>query len=63
MLGGGRDRPRLASVLALSRQGLPPQRTDYADNPCLAGGYVLTPESAGPRQVTLVASGSEVAGQ
>ncbi|MEC8318924.1 MAG: transketolase [Pseudomonadota bacterium] len=50
------------SVLALSRQGLPPQRTDSrADNPCLAGGYVLTPESAGPRQLTVVASGSEVA--
>ena len=50
------------SVLALSRQGLPQLRDGYsADNLCLRGGYVLADRSAGSRQVTLIASGSEVA--
>jgi len=51
------DRP---SVLALSRQGLPALRlTDTADNLCAKGGYVLS-ESDGPRQGTIIATGSEV---
>lgn len=51
------DRP---SVLALSRQGLPAVRlTDTADNLCAKGGYVLS-EADGPRQGTIIATGSEV---
>lgn len=48
------------SVLALSRQGLPMLREQYTpDNLCALGAYVLRePETA--RQVTLMASGSEV---
>ncbi|MBT5241547.1 MAG: transketolase [Rhodospirillaceae bacterium] len=51
------DRP---SVLALSRQGLPTVRlTDTAENLCAKGGYVLS-ETDGPRQATILATGSEV---
>ncbi|MEN3792646.1 transketolase [Fulvimarina sp. MAC3] len=50
------DRP---SVLALTRQGLPTVREDVSENLSLKGGYVLK-ESAGERDVTLMASGSEV---
>jgi len=47
------------SLLALSRQGLPALRSDVAENRCARGGYVLA-EANGPRQATLVATGSEV---
>lgn len=52
------DRP---SVLALSRQGLPTLRADGADeNYSSHGAYILVPAER-HRQVTLIASGSEVA--
>ena len=48
------------SVLALTRQGLPTLRTDpRAENACARGAYVLA-EAVGERQVTLLATGSEV---
>ncbi len=48
------------SVIALSRQGLPAVRTEHvAENLCARGAYVLA-EAAGPRQATLLATGSEV---
>ncbi|MFP6743397.1 MAG: transketolase [Alphaproteobacteria bacterium] len=49
------------SVLALTRQGLPTVRTEHTDeNLCAKGAYVLA-EAGGARQVTLLASGSEIA--
>ena len=48
------------SVLVLSRQELRALRTDTAENRCARGGYVIA-EAPGPRQATLIASGSEVA--
>jgi transketolase len=52
-----RDAP---SLLALTRQALPLLRHDAtSDNLSARGGYVLA-ETAGDRQVTLLASGSEV---
>ncbi len=51
------DKP---SVLALTRQGLPTLRTTHTDeNLCAKGAYVLA-ESEGKRQVTILATGSEV---
>ncbi len=51
------DKP---SVLALTRQGLPTLRTAHTDeNLCAKGAYVLA-ESEGKRQVTILATGSEV---
>ena len=48
------------SVLALTRQGLPAVRTVHSgDNRARRGGYVLF-EADGDRQVTLIATGSEV---
>jgi transketolase len=49
------------SVLALTRQDLPGVRTsgDSAKNLCAGGAYVLR-EAAGARDVTLLATGSEV---
>jgi transketolase len=48
------------SILALSRQGLPLLRGEpSSENLSARGGYVLT-EPAGGRQVTLLATGSEV---
>jgi transketolase len=45
----------------LSRQGLPALRREHtADNVCEKGAYVLV-EAEGERQVTLLATGSEVA--
>ena len=49
------------SLLALSRQGLPSMRGDVGENRCARGGYVLAEATGGPRQATLVATGSEVA--
>jgi transketolase len=47
------------SLLVLTRQALPALRTDIAENRCARGGYVLA-EAEGPRQATLLATGSEV---
>jgi transketolase len=47
------------SLLVLSRQALPAWRTDPIENRCARGGYVLA-EADGPRQATLMATGSEV---
>jgi len=48
------------SILCLTRQGLPALRhSPLAENPCKRGAYVLR-EPAGGRQVTLLATGSEV---
>ena len=48
------------SVLALTRQGLPTLRTEHrAENACARGAYVVA-EAGAERQVTLLASGSEV---
>jgi transketolase len=52
-----RDTP---SVLALTRQALPTVRLDKSSkNLCAQGGYILRDAKA-PRQVTLIATGSEV---
>ena len=48
------------SLIALSRQALPAMRFDTAENRSARGGYVLA-EAEGPRQATLIATGSEVA--
>ncbi|SEH18339.1 transketolase [Sphingopyxis sp. YR583] len=50
------DRP---SLLALTRQNLPPLRHDVSENLCLKGGYRLR-DAASARKVVLVATGSEV---
>jgi transketolase len=47
------------SLLVLSRQALPAWRTDSSENRCARGGYVLA-EADGPRQATIIATGSEV---
>jgi transketolase len=47
------------SLLVLSRQSLPSLRGDTAENRCARGGYVLA-EADGPRQATLISTGSEV---
>ncbi|MDA7947567.1 MAG: transketolase [Hyphomicrobiaceae bacterium] len=48
------------SILALSRQGLPTLRTENSDdNLCARGAYVLR-EADGGRDVTLLATGSEL---
>jgi transketolase len=49
------------SAMVLTRQGLPTVRTEHTDgNLCARGGYVLAEGDAGPRTVTLFATGSEV---
>jgi transketolase len=47
------------SLLVLSHQTLPAWRTDPTENRCARGGYVLA-EADGPRQATIIATGSEV---
>jgi len=48
------------SILALTRQGVPTLRTGHTgENLCARGGYVLA-EASGSREVTLIATGSEV---
>ncbi|MDE0255969.1 MAG: transketolase [Rhodospirillaceae bacterium] len=48
------------SILALTRQGLPTLRTEHrVENACVRGAYIVA-EAGGERQVTLLASGSEV---
>jgi transketolase len=46
-------------LLVLSDQDLPAWRSDTGENRCARGAYVLA-EADGPRQATLIASGSEV---
>ena len=49
------------SALALSRQNLPTLRTQHTEENLTAkGGYVLAEAAAGKREVTLMATGSEV---
>jgi len=48
------------SIIALSRQGLPALRKDGSENLTAYGGYILAP-AKGPRAVSLLSSGSEVA--
>ena len=48
------------SLLVLSRQALPTMRTEFAENLCARGGYVLA-EADGPRVATVIGTGSEVA--
>src|SRR5690606_37489913 len=48
------------SILALTRQGVPNLRTTHTDeNLCAKGAYVLR-EASGRRELTLLATGSEV---
>jgi transketolase len=47
------------SLLVLTRQALPALRTDIAENRSARGGYVLA-EGDGPRQATVIGTGSEV---
>ncbi len=47
------------SALVLSRQAVPALRRDASENLCARGGYVLV-EAEGPRQATLIATGTEV---
>lgn len=47
------------TLLALTRQNLPPQRHDVTENLCAKGGYRLR-GAAAVRKVVLVATGSEV---
>ncbi|UYY58872.1 transketolase [Sphingomonas sp. S2-65] len=47
------------SLMALSRQNLPQLRTEAAENRTARGGYALR-EAEAPRQVVLIATGSEV---
>ena len=50
------------SVLALSRQGLPAQRTAHSDeNQSARGGYILHEAEGGAPRIVLIATGSEVA--
>jgi transketolase len=50
------------SVLCLSRQALPVQKRDFAaENPVARGAHVLVEPQSVPRDVTLIATGSEVA--
>ncbi|OYW44589.1 MAG: transketolase [Sphingomonadales bacterium 12-68-11] len=54
------ETPKTPSVLALSRQNLPPVRSDAGENRSARGAYRLKAAEA-PRKVVLVATGSEVA--
>ena len=47
------------SLLVLTRQALPLLRSSAVENCCARGGYVMA-EAEGPRQATLIATGSEV---
>ena len=50
---------RTPSVLALTRQGVPQVRDEAADNRSAGGAYVLR-EPSRPRDITILATGSEV---
>ncbi len=55
------ERTEGPSVIALTRQGLPPARTGHTDaNLCAGGAYELAP-ATGEARVTLIATGSETA--
>ena len=55
------DTPRRAALLALSRQPMPLLRTEPGtENRSARGGYVLLKAEGGPRQLTLMATGSEL---
>lgn len=55
------DQPRRAALLALSRQPMPLLRRDTGlENRCARGAYVLVESEGGPRQLTLMATGSEL---
>ncbi|MDJ0630082.1 MAG: transketolase [Rhodobacter sp.] len=54
------DSPETPTVLALSRQGLPTVRTEHTDSNRTARGAYLLRLPAGTRDVTLIATGSEV---
>ena len=58
---GARDRAcgRPIACLALTRQGVPTVRDAGDDNRSAKGAYVIK-EAKGPRQATLIATGSEV---
>ena len=60
MLGGGARNSATPSVLALSRQALPALRTTPSDENLSAKGAYVLRETDGPRDVTLLATGSEV---
>lgn len=47
------------SMLVLTRQNLPAQRSDIAENKSAKGAYILSPASATPKAV-IVATGSEI---
>ena len=47
------------SLLVLSRQAVPALRTDVGENRCARGGYVIA-EADGPRQATVIGTGTEV---
>ncbi len=48
------------SILALSRQGLPTLRTTHTDTNMTAKGAYVLRETSGKRDITLIATGSEV---
>jgi transketolase len=48
------------SVLCLTRQNLPTQRTEHTDENLTARGAYVLREAIGPRDITLLATGSEV---
>jgi len=52
--------PGTPTVLSLTRQALPLVRSDASENLSARGGYVLREAEGGERQVTLIATGSEV---
>ena len=52
--------PRTPSILALTRQAVPTLRKGEAENMCAKGAYVLEEASGGKRDVTILATGSEV---
>jgi transketolase len=53
--------PRTPSVLALTRQGVPALRKAGAENASAKGAYVLEEAPGGKRDLTILATGSEVA--
>jgi transketolase len=55
------DQPRRAALLALSRQPMPLLRKEPGvENKSARGAYVLLEAEGGPRQMTLLATGSEL---
>lgn len=55
------DAPRKAALIALSRQPMPLLRREPVnENRCAKGGYVLFEAEGGERQLTIMATGSEL---